>query len=63
MSQDHPIESSLRRVTKSDACRLLQVSLSTLNRRVAEGQIAVERVQSKGYLSSYYIQCASLSLD
>ena len=29
MSQDHPNETSLRRVTKSDASRLLQVSLST----------------------------------
>ena len=30
---------------KSDACQLLNVSLSTLNRRIAEGQLEVERVR------------------
>ena len=45
MSQDHSIDPSLRRVTKSEACQLLNVSLSTLNRRIAEGQLEVERVQ------------------
>ena len=63
MSQDHQIATPLRRVTKAEACQLLQVSLFTLDRRIAAGQLAVERVQPKGYLSSYYIQCASLSLD
>ena len=43
MSQDYQIDTHLRRVTKSEACQLLQVSLSTLNRRIAEGQLAVER--------------------
>ena len=45
MARDHPIEASLKRVPKSDACQLLNVSLSTLNRRIAEGQLEVERVQ------------------
>ncbi len=45
MAQDHPIEASLKRVPKSDACQLLNVSLSTLNRRIAEGQLAVERAR------------------
>ena len=45
MSQDHSIDTSLRHVTKSEACQLLNVSLSTLNRRIAEGQLEVERVQ------------------
>ena len=45
MSPDHSIDPSLRRVTKSEACQLLKVSLSTLNRRIAEGQLEVERVQ------------------
>ena len=47
MSQDHQIDTPLRHATKSDACQLLQVSLSTLNRRIAEGQLAVERVQQE----------------
>ena len=45
MSPDHSIDPPLRRVTKPEACQILQVSLSTLNRRIAEGQLAVERVQ------------------
>ena len=45
MSQDHSIDPSLRRVPKSEACQFLNVSLSTLNRRIAEGQLEVERVQ------------------
>ena len=45
MAQDHPIEASLKRVPKLDACRLLQALLFTLNRRIAEGQLEVERVQ------------------
>ena len=45
MSQDHSIDTSLRHVTKSEACQLLNVSLSTLNRRIAEGQLEVERVR------------------
>ena len=45
MSPDHSTDTSLRRVTKSEACQLLKVSLSTLNRRIAEGQLEVERVQ------------------
>ena len=45
MSPDHSIDPSLRRVTKSEARQLLNVSLSTLNRRIAEGQLEVERVQ------------------
>ena len=45
MAQDHSIDTPLRRVTKPEACQILQVSLSTLNRRIAEGQLAVERVQ------------------
>ena len=63
MSQDPPIARPLRRVAKAEACQLLQVSLFTLDRRITTGQLAVERVQPKGYLSSYYIQCGSLSLD
>ena len=47
MSQDHPIATPLRRATKAEACQLLQVSLSTLDRRIAAGQLAVERVQPK----------------
>ena len=45
MSQDHSNDLSLRRVTKPEACQILQVSLSTLNRRIAEGQLEVERVR------------------
>ena len=45
MSQDPSMDPSQRRVTKPEACQILQVSLSTLNRRIAEGQLAVERVQ------------------
>ena len=45
MAQDHSIDTPLRRVTKPEACQILQVSLSTLNRRIAEGQLEVERVQ------------------
>ena len=45
MAQDHSNDPSLRRVTKPEACQILQVSLSTLNRRIAEGQLEVERVQ------------------
>ena len=45
MARDHPIEASLKRVPKSDDCQLLNVSLSTLNRRIAEGQLEVERVR------------------
>ena len=45
MAQNHSIDTPLRRVTKPEACQILQVSLSTLNRRIAEGQLEVERVQ------------------
>ena len=45
MSQQHTTELPQRRVTKSEACRLLGVSLSTLDRRISEGQLEVERVQ------------------
>ena len=45
MSQGHSNDPSLRRVTKPEACQILQVSLSTLNRRIAEGQLEVERVR------------------
>ena len=45
MARDHPIEASLKLVPKSEACQLLNVSLSTLNRRIAEGQLEMERVQ------------------
>ena len=45
MSQDHPIDTPLRRATKSEACQILHVSLSTLDRRIADGQLEVERVQ------------------
>ena len=30
MSQDHPIDTPLRRDTNSEVCRLLQASLSTI---------------------------------
>ena len=45
MSQEHTTGLPQRRVTKSEACKLLGVSLSTLDRRIAEGQLEVERVQ------------------
>ena len=45
MAQDHSSDLSLRRVTKPVACQVLNVSLSTLNRRIAEGQLEVERVR------------------
>ena len=45
MSQEHSTGLHQRRVTKSEACRLLGVSLSTLDRRITEGQLEVERVQ------------------
>ena len=45
MSQQHTTELPQRRVTKSEACQLLGVSLSTLDRRITEGQLEVERVQ------------------
>ena len=45
MSQEHTTRLPHRRVTKSEACRLLGVSLSTLDRRISEGQLEVERVQ------------------
>ena len=45
MARDHPIEASLKRVPKSDDCQLPNVSLSILNRRIAEGQLEVERVR------------------
>ena len=44
-SQDNSIDPYHRRVTKAEACQLLNVSLSTLNRRIAEGQLEVERAQ------------------
>ena len=53
-SIDHSSDTSMRRVTKSDACRLLQVSLSTLNRRIVEGQLAVERVQ-QGHVHRVFV--------
>ena len=45
MSTDHTNETPHQRVTKAEACRRLGVSLSTLDRRIAEGQLEVERVQ------------------
>ena len=45
MSTDHTTETPHQRVTKAEACRRLGVSLSTLDRRIAEGQLEVERVQ------------------
>ena len=45
MSHEHTTGPPQRRVTKSEACRLLGVSLSTLDRRITEGQLEVERVQ------------------
>ena len=45
MSQEHTTRLPQRRVTKSEACRLLGVCLSTLDRRIAEGQLEVERLQ------------------
>ena len=45
MSQEHTTGLPQRRVTKSEACQILGVSLSTLDRRIAEGQLEVERVQ------------------
>ena len=66
MSQEPPIATPLRRVTKAEACQLLQVSLSTLNRRIAEGQLAVERVPQgqvqRIFVLLLYPMC-ELSLD
>ena len=45
MSQQHTTGLPQRRVTKSEACQILGVSLSTLDRRITEGQLEVERVQ------------------
>ena len=45
MSQEHTNGVQHRRVTKAEACEALGVSLSTLDRRIAEGQLEVERVQ------------------
>ena len=45
MSSGHIEEHSLLRVTKSEACRRLGVSLSTLDRRIAAGELPVEREQ------------------
>ena len=45
MAQDHGNDIPQQRVTKMEACRLLVVSLSPLDRRIAEGQYEVERVQ------------------
>ena len=45
MSQEHTTGLPQRRVTKSEACQILGVSLSKLDRRIAEGQLEVERVQ------------------
>ena len=33
----------MRTLTKAEACRELKVSLSTLNRRIAAGEVAVQR--------------------
>ena len=54
MSQEHTTGLPQRRVSKSEACRLLGVSLSTLDRRIAEGQLAVERVQ-QGQVHRVYV--------
>ena len=54
MSQEHTTRLPHRRVTKSEACRLLGVSLSTLDRRIAEGQLEVERVQ-QGLVHRVYV--------
>ena len=45
MAQEHSNGVPQRRVTKSEACEALGVSLSTLDRRISEGQYEVERVQ------------------
>ena len=54
MSQEHTTGLPQRRVSKSEACRLLGVSLSTLDRRIAEGQLGVERVQ-QGQVHRVYV--------
>ena len=54
MSQEHTTGLPQRRVTKSEACRLLGVSLSTLDRRIAEGQLECERVQ-QGQVHRVYV--------
>ena len=54
MSQDHSNDLSLRRGTKPEACQILQVLLSTLNRRIAEGQLAVERVR-QGHVHRMFV--------
>ena len=45
MSQDRLNDAPLRRVTKFETCRIFGVSLPTLDRRIAEAQLEVERVQ------------------
>ena len=45
MAQEHSNGVQHRRVTKSEACETLGVSLSTLDRRISEGQYEVERIQ------------------
>ena len=62
MAQDHPIEASLKRVPKLDACRLLQALLFTLNRRIAEWQLAVERVQQRQLHRVYVLLSADTDL-
>ena len=45
MSTGHIEEPSLRRATKAEACRRLEVSLSSLDQRIAAGEPPVEREQ------------------
>ena len=44
----------MRRLTKAEACEELKVSLSTLNRRIAAGEVAVHR-EPKGQRHRVYV--------
>ena len=47
MSQEHTTGLPQRRVTKSEACRLLGVFWFTLDRQISEGHLEVERVKQR----------------
>ena len=63
MAQDHGNDIPQQRVTKMEACRLLGVSLSTLDRRIAEGQYEVERVQQGQVHRVFVLLPAAVDLD
>ena len=44
----------MRLLTKGEACRELRVSLSTLNRRIAAGEVAVKR-EPRGHRHRVYV--------